>query len=151
MNLAPLIITHAGGTRPLPSYRLPAVLQRYAVLPDLHRGSGGIVMRGDRGATPAPFTTEAWIEASDLPAAYALALEIVTECETATSVSTHWGVVPTDGLLAYHVMIDGIAVRLRLEFAPTQAGAETLAVWTVDTTSVTADQTDGTADTVFQS
>ena len=120
MNLAPLIITHAGGTRPLPSYRLPAVLQRYAVLPDLHRGSGGIVMRGDHGVIPDAFTVEAWIEAGGLPTAYSLALAIVTECETATLVSSHWGGVAVDGLLGFRAMSDGQAVRLVLEFAPTQ-------------------------------
>ena len=121
MNLAPLLITHAGGTRSLPSYRVPHAEQRYEAHPELHYGSGAIVMYGDRGDAPGPFTVEAWIEADGLPAAYTLALEIVTESETATSVRTHWGAVPTDGLLAYRVIIDGSAVRLRLEFAATSA------------------------------
>ncbi len=124
--LTPLTIYHVGGERVLLAYRVPGIEARYASTPELHAGSGTIVMYGDHGAQPGPFTVDAWIEAGDLPAAYALALEIVTESETATSVSTHWGVVPTDGLLAYRVIIDGSAVRLRLEFAPTQAATEAL-------------------------
>ena len=144
--MTPLRITHASGQRALTSYRVPDVLQRYSVLPDLHRGSGGIVMRGDHGVIPDAFTVEAWVEAGGLPAAYSLALAIVTECETATLVSSHWGGVPVDGLLGFRATSDGQAVRLVLDFAPTQG--DLLPRVTADSTIVTADTTTVTADAV---
>lgn len=143
--MTPLSITHAGGERTLASYRVPSVEQRYASFPDLHRGSGDIVMYGDHNALPGPFTVEAWMEAyGGLPAAMGFAMHVVQECETATRVNTHWGALPVDGLLAYRVRADGRAVRLTLEFAPTQAAP--LEGVTADSTVITADSTVITAD-----
>ena len=147
---AAMVIYHAGGERFLPSYRVRTVEGRFASRPELHRGSGSIVVYGDRKANPTPFTAEAWVEHPDgLEAAYALAYSIVTEAESASWVRTHWHDVPVSGILGFRMIPDVLAVRLTLEFAPTSPAVQPLALVTADLTTITADSTSVTADIIY--
>jgi hypothetical protein len=84
-----------------------------------------------------------YLEEASLAASYALAYEIIGECESASRVSYHEGTQEVSGILNAGVAVDGLGVRVSLSFAPTSTDIVTL---TADNTIIRADSTLVTAD-----
>jgi len=138
--LRSLVITHAGGTRVLPSYTVANRTRSFAVSLETARGSGRRTrVLGDRLENPSELTVTAFIQEATQAASYVRAYDVVDECESASSVSYHEGVQVVDGIVGASVTPDGLGVRLTLRFAPTSAALEPLL--TADNTTVLSDST----------
>lgn len=122
MSMVSLSITHAGGVRELIAYQvepqgrswartLEAVPERFSV--------HGIRAWGDGLENPSAVVVRASVPAATLPAAIALAYDIVRESGSATAVVTHQGARSVAGLLGFDMRPDGAdVVSLSLRFAP---------------------------------
>jgi hypothetical protein len=91
---------------------------------------------------PSPLSVTAYLEEASLAASYALAYEIIGECESASRVSYHEGVQEVSGILNAGVAVNGLGVRVSLSFAPTSTDM----LLTADNTIIRADSTLITAD-----
>lgn len=81
-------------------------------------------MIGDRFENPSELSVTVYVQEASFAGSYVLAQQIITECETATTVSYHEGDQLVDGILGAGVTPDGLGVRLSLSFAPTKAALE---------------------------
>lgn len=117
-----LTVTHAGGTRSVESYRVTRYPRSWAATPEAvpeAYSRHGMRVWGDEREDPVALEVTAHVVAATLAGAYALAYQVVRECETATVVGTHLGVRAVNGLLGYTVRPDGAAeVEVQLAFAP---------------------------------
>jgi hypothetical protein len=117
-----MLIHHAGGSRTIDAYRLPAATHQYERWTEQHAVEGTRTLRfGDGKPRPAPFVVEALVRADSLLEAADLAYQIVAESRVAHEVVTYQGSRLVDGIIAYQVAADGSDVALRLEFAPVSA------------------------------
>jgi hypothetical protein len=145
--LRSLVIVHSGGTRTLELYRVANRTRSFAVTAERARGAGaGTRIIGDRLENPSPLSVTVYVEEASLAASYALAYEIIGECESASRVSYHEGVQLVGGILNAGVAVDGLGVRVSLSFAPTSGVFEPLltadnAIIRADSTLITADAT----------
>jgi len=120
-----LTITHAGGTRVIDSYVVPAGTREWAyeleAIPEAY-STHGIRVWGDRLERPSALVVEGAIPAATLAAAYRIAYTVVNEAETATVVQTHLGTRAVDGLLGFLARPERHnVVLLTLRFMPTGA------------------------------
>lgn len=149
-QLVPLTIAHAGGQRLIRAYTAPSITLAYETHATITRGNAQHTVYGDAGLIPEPLVVEAEITGSTLGQAYSHALQVVSECETATVVRSHWGDQPVDGLMSFSFQPAGHAsVRARLEFAPASP-VDDLVVFSVDRMVPTADSPTPTADTEWE-
>lgn len=125
MSLVPLTITHPGGDRTIGSYTVPLRTRPRDLALDRNRG-GAMTSRGDQLERPTPLTVIAELPAATLATAYALAYQVITEAEAATSVRTHEGTTPVRGLISYEIRPQPSSVVLALRWA--QATADTTPV-----------------------
>jgi hypothetical protein len=138
--LRSLVITHAGGTRVLPSYTVANRTRLFAVTLESTRGTVRQTrVIGDRLENPSELTVTAFIQEASQAASYVRAYDVIDECESASSVSYHEGVQVVDGIVGASVTPDGLGVRLTLRFAPVSAAFQPLL--TADNTTILSDST----------
>jgi hypothetical protein len=143
--LRQLVITHAGGTRVLELYQVSTRSRSFSSTPEVVKGSPRRTrVIGDRGEDPSELSVSVYVQEPSFRDSYALAYDVIAECESATRVSYHEGVQEVSGIVNAGVTPDGLGVRVSISFAPTRAALQP--VLTADTTLFTADTTLITAD-----
>jgi hypothetical protein len=145
--LRQLVIVHSGGTRTLELYRVDSRSRSFSARGEVAKGTPRRTrVIGDRLENPSELSVTAYLEEATLGASYALAQQIITECETASGVLYHEGVQAVNGITRAGVDVDGLGVKVSLSFAPTTATVLLaltfdLTVYSWDATNITFDAT----------
>jgi hypothetical protein len=126
-------------------YQVSTRSRSFSATPEVVKGSPRRTrVIGDRGENPSELSVSVYLQQASFSGSYALAYDVIAECESATRVSYHEGVQEVSGIVNAGVTPDGLGVRLNISFAPTSAALEL--VLTADTTLFTADTTLVSAD-----
>lgn len=120
-----LSIVHSTGTRTLAAYQLADWDRAYALSSEMPFGATDAIGYGDRLPVPSAYSIRATITGASLAAAYQLAFVIITEANSASSVTSYEGQLLVNGITNASVEVaDHSSVLLSLSFAPTKAEFE---------------------------
>jgi hypothetical protein len=120
--LVPLTITHSGGSRVLPLYTTASRTRSFAVSFETVKSTPRRTrVIGDLLENPSELVFSVYLQEVNQSVSYALAFTIISEAETATTVTYHEGVQFVNGIMGSSVAPDGLGVRLTLRFAPTSS------------------------------